>query len=298
MSDNARGAIAMLLAMFCFSTNDALIKSSFDSLPLGQAMVLRGMFGLTIGLFAAWRLGALSRFRDIIHPMILLRTGFDSVAALVFLTALTSVALGALTATLQATPLIATAMAALLLGEPVGWRRWVATFVGLLGVLEIIDPLHGGANIYALLGLMTAFLAAARDLTTRYTPKEAPTILIALTCVAGGVLTGLALGMTEDWKPVSVGTLALLAAAAFGVVGGHFFISKAMRLGEVGAVAPFRYTIVLWAMLAAWILLGEIPQSQAIIGAAIVIAAGLYTLRRERVRKAKVTVRAGLRGGL
>lgn len=298
MSDNARGAIAMLLAMFFFSTNDALIKSVFATVPLGQAMFVRGLLGIAIGVFAAWRLGALHRFRDVVHPAVLLRTAFDSGAALVFLTALTSVALGALTATLQATPLIATAMAAVLLGEPVGWRRWAATLVGLLGVLVIIDPLNGGANFYAMLGLMAALLAAARDLTTRSAPKEAPTILIALACVAGNTLTGVALGATESWAPLSFTEIWPLMLAAFGVVGGHFFISQAMRSGEVAAVAPFRYSIVLWAMLNAWLLLDEVPETRSILGAAIVIAAGLYTLRRERVRHTRVTARAGLRGGL
>lgn len=298
MSDNARGAIAMLLAMFCFSTNDALMKSVFDSLPLGQAMVVRSLFALAIGLLAAWRLGALGRLRALVHPIVLLRTGFDSLAALVYLTALTSVALGALVATLQATPLIATALAAILLREPVGWRRWTATLIGLLGVLVIIDPLNGGVDVYALLGLLAALLAASRDLVTRRAPKEVPTILIAIAGVVGNLLVGLALAPTERWGPLSGGEIWPLVLAAFGVVGGHFFVSQAMRTGEVAAVAPFRYSIVLWAMAGGWLLLGEVPERRALLGAAILIAAGLYTLRRERVRKTRVSARAGLRGGL
>lgn len=301
MSDNARGALAMALAMLAFTTNDAIMKLSFDGAPVGQAIVVRGMFSLSFGLALAYATGALSKWRTALHPLIAVRGAFDAAAAACFLTALSLISFVTLYATIQVTPLIATALAAVILRERVGWRRWAATAVGLLGVLLVIDPFSGGgASIYAFLGLGAALCAAGRDLSTRGMPSETPTLLIALTGVAaitamGGIMSVVG---RETWVALDAATVGALAAAAIGVMAGNYFVSLGMRIGEVSAVSPARYTVVIWAMLIGWLVFADVPTGQGFVGVAVVIAAGLYTLRREKARQQPITEKAGMRGAV
>lgn len=294
MSENARGALAMALAMLSFCANDTLVKLTFADLPLGQIMVIRGVFGVALALGLCAATGALHHWRRLAHPLVLARSGVEAIAASCFLAALTALPLTVLTAILQATPLIATAIAAAMIGEQVGWRRWSATCVGLIGVLIVINPFAetGVDTRFALLGLAAAVFAASRDLITRGIPKQTPTLLIAMmavsviTVLGGAIMLGeFAIGAGPVWAPVSLSSLGLLALAALGLLGGNFFVSLAMRYGEVSVVSPVRYSVVLWAMLLSWIVFAEIPGWNATLGAAIVVAAGLYTLHRERVRK-------------
>lgn len=209
MSENARGALAMALAMLCFCANDAVMKTMFAAAPLGQTIVVRGVFGVAFGLALAWRMGALGRLSAVLAPRVMLRSGLDTFAALAYLSALTVISLSTLVATLQATPLIATGLAALLMREQVGWRRWLATAVGLLGVLVVINPwaedVPAGTAAMASLGLLAAFLAASRDLATRGVPRSIPTVLIALSSVAAITFMGavVALIRGEVWRPLT-----------------------------------------------------------------------------------------------
>lgn len=303
MSENGRGAGAMAIAMLAFCANDALMKAMFDELPLGQAIFVRGVFGVLFGLALAWRLGALKYWRSALHPLVLLRCAFDTLAALAFLSALTVLPLSTVIATLQATPIFATALAALALKEQVGWRRWLATLIGLIGVLIIIDPRVAqaeGALTMGLLGLAAALFAAGRDLTTRVIPAETPGLLIAISGVAAITLVGAGISWVdgERWRALDVATTGPLAVAALSVLAANYFVSAAMRRGEISFVSPFRYTIVLWAMLLSWLMFSELPTLQSLIGIAILIGAGLYTLRREQARRSPVTARSGLRGGV
>lgn len=303
LTENARGAVVMAAAMAAFSSNDALMKLVFQTLPVGQGMVLRGL-GSALFLLLLLRLTVgFARWRDLGHRAVLFRTVADGLAAAAFLTALSQISIATLTSMLQITPLLATALAATLLGEPVGWRRWLATGVGLAGVLMVI--LAGGGeglslgNLWApgaLLGLAAAALAAARDVSTRRAPPETPALMLALAVIIGNILIGAALSLGESWRPVSdLDALRLVIAA--GVVGvAHMLIGMAMRLGDISVVSPVRYLIVLFAGFWAWAFFDETPRPLALIGVAIVIAAGLYTLRRERARGVRVTPTTGLRG--
>lgn len=300
MSDNARGALAMALAMLAFTANDAMMKLSFEGAPIGQSIVVRGVFGLAIGVAIAYAAGALKVWREMGRRVVLFRSALDAVAAALFLTALAEVPLVTLFATLQATPLIATAFAAIALGEAVGWRRWAATLVGLVGVLIVIDPFgaEGETSAYAFLGLAAAFFAAGRDVATRGVPAATPTLLIALASVASITAMGGAMSIArgDPWATLDLAAIGLFAAAAIGIFAGNYFVGQAMRVGDVSAVSPVRYTLVIWAMLFGWLLFSETPTTQDLVGVAIVVAAGLYTLRREKIRRQSVTTKAGMRG--
>ena len=291
MSDNIRGAIAMSLAMAAFSLNDLLIKLILQDLPLGQVMVLRGLASAVLALFMLSHIGGLGRIRDLGHPAVLVRSLFECGATLLFLTALANISIAMLTSTLQVMPLIATALAAILLKEPVGWRRWSATIVGLIGVLIIVAPIGPSAvfNPYALLGLAAAFFAAARDISTRFAPASTPGLLLAFSIilagtVLGGIVSGVEAARGSGWRPVSPTQTLQIAVASVALVIAHYLITRAMRIGEMAVVGPFRYVMVLWGILWSWSVFHEPPTMRTVFGVSIVVAAGLYTLRREQIR--------------
>lgn len=289
MSENARGAIAMSLAMAAFSINDMLVKLVLGAMPMGQTMVLRGAMSALLGFLMLRAVAGLGRIRDLAHPAVLLRSGFECAAMIFFMAALANISIATLIAVLQAMPLIATAQAAILLKEPVGWRRWLATIVGLIGVLIIVAPVGPDAQYepMALFGLAAAFFAASRDIATRFAPRETPTLLLAFSIILGGVLTGIGVSAFESaggdpWRAVSLVDWGRLFLAAIALITAHYLVSRAMRIGELSFVAPFRYVMVLWAILWSWAIFAEPPGPRELIGMAIVVGAGLYTLHREQ----------------
>jgi drug/metabolite transporter (DMT)-like permease len=141
----------MTVSMAGFTINDAVTKAVVDEMNIGQLVLVRGLFAaMLMGLFA-WQQGALRSLRDLAHPVIAFRTFCEAAATLCFITALSRLPLATVSAILQALPLVVTMGAALFFSEPVGWRRWAAIFVGLIGVLVILRPGFEGFNAFTLL---------------------------------------------------------------------------------------------------------------------------------------------------
>lgn len=284
----------MVLATAAFNFNDVMMKIILGDLPLGQAIFLRSMLSVLVGLVALGMTAGFQNLRDLWHPAVLLRTAIITATVVCFLSALPHLSIAVLTSIMQVTPLITTALAAIFLQEQVGWRRWTATGVGLAGVLIIIDPFSGSGviGVYALLGIAVSVLNAFRDLAVRAAPVTTPTMVIALAATIGGALLGVAISAGQawygtPWKPVSSAQWGLVCIAAVGSMAGHYFISRAMRMGEVSVVSPFRYAVVLWAMLWSWLIFADPPGPRVLLGVAIVIGAGLYLMWRERVVHAR-----------
>jgi drug/metabolite transporter (DMT)-like permease len=185
------------------------------------------------------------------------------------------------TALLQFAPLAITAGAALFLGARVGWRRWLATLVGLIGVLIIVRPGGAGFNAYSLLALSAIGFVAIRDLVTRGIRADVPTMVVAATSAAAVTMGALLLALVETWVWPSLTALALLLTASIGLVGGNYWIVVAMRHGDIAAVAPFRYSAALWAIATGLVVWGEMPDLWTWVGTAIVTGAGVYAILRE-----------------
>lgn len=283
MTPNLKGALYMMGSMGSFVLNDVAIKVLSDDLPLFQIVFLRGI--LTTALLAATlaALGLLSfRVPKRDRGKVALRTVFEIIAMVTFLTALINMQIANATAILSALPLAVTLGAALLFGEKVGWRRISAICVGAFGVLLIVQPGADGFNVYSLLALITVVLVAGRDLATRGFSAELPTMTVALItaaaiCVFGGVMS-----LTEPWVAPTGANLLLLAGASVAIIGGYVFSILVMRIGEVSVTAPFRYTSLVFALIAGWLVFAEFPNRLALTGAAIVVATGVFTLIRER----------------
>ena len=274
----------MVAAMGSFVANDSLVKYVSQNLPAAQLIFLRGLMATVLVLAVAHAWGATKRWRDLGRGWVLLRSGIDSVATMLFLTALFHLPLANATAINLASPLFMTLFAVLFLRERPGLGRWLAVAAGFCGVLLIIQPRSDGFNVYALVCLAGTLLHATRDLLVRRIDVSVPSILITLsTAIAVTLLSGL-LCLFEDWKPFSMAQLGLLGLASVFLALGYHFLVGSMRHGEITAVAPFRYTGLLFALVLGFAVWGDIPNALAWSGIALMLGSGLYVLHSARVQ--------------
>ena len=289
-SSNLRAIGAMLVGQASFTFNDALIKLAAAGLPGGQAIFMRGVMAIMVSLTVCVAMGAFN-FAPLRGQwrVLTLRNIGEIGSTFFFLFALFHMPIATATSILQLMPLAMTAGAALFMGEPVGWRRWLAALIGFIGVMIVIRPASDAFNAYSLLALTGVAFSVVRDLSTRRIGLHVPAILL-VTISAFSVTTAAAgFALVETWVVPEPKTLLLLLFSATFLLGGYYFMVHAMRHGEVAVVAPFRYSVIIWAILAGILLWGEWPDAPALIGTAVVVGAGLYTFIRERKVKARAS---------
>jgi drug/metabolite transporter (DMT)-like permease len=274
----------MCLAMATFILNDALVKLASTELAAGQIMALRGVFVVAIILAAVAIAGQLGELKRMRHPLVLARSALEAMVAFVFITALARMGIAELTAIFLASPLMLTAASAVILKEEVGWRRWTAVGVGFFGMLLVVRPSPAGVDWVALLGLLAAAGAVARDLVTSRIPPGTSSLTIAVGSAASVALLGGTLVPPTAWTAASSTTWGYLLASAVFVTAGNVLLIVAFRSAEASVVSPFRYTSMVWALILGVVIWRELPDGPALAGSALIIGAGLYTIHRERVR--------------
>ena len=266
-----------------FTINDTIMKSVTATLPLYQTIGLRGLIavaglGLIVIVSGAYRF-RLNR-RD--GWLIALRSLADVAATLLYLEALLRMPLANLSAIFQALALSVTLGAALVYGDKIGWRRMLAILVGLIGVLIIIRPGTDGFDRWSLLGLASVACVVVRDLSVRPLQGQLPSALVALGAAVGVTLMGGIGALLQGWQTPSLWQGGGILGAGLCLIIGYLASVAAMRHGDIGLVAPFRYTSLLWAIVLGLIVFGDVPDGWTLLGAAIVVAAGLFTMWRER----------------
>lgn len=286
MVDNLRGSAFMALAMAFFSIEDAFIKAAAATVPLGEILFLFGLFGMVIFMILTKRAN-----ENIFHPAILswpvfIRAFCEVLGRLFFSLSLVLIPLSTLSAILQATPLIVVMGAAIFFREKVGWRRWTAILIGLVGVLLIIRPGLEGFETVSLFGVLGTLGFAGRDLATRAAPKVLSNVQLGIYGFFVLMPVGLVLLMFDEVNssfvlPSGMASLQIFGTIIFGVAA-YYSLTIAMRVGEVSVVTPFRYTRLVFALALGVIVFGERPDMLTIIGSIIVIGGGLYTLFRSR----------------
>lgn len=281
---NGRGILAILAAAATFMCNDAITKLNLAELPLGEIMFLRNAAASVLCLGLAWWMRALRPLSVIAVPAVAWRTVGEVSTTVFYLSALALMPLANLTFMIQSTPLVITAASALLLGERVGWRRWLATLTGLGGVLLIVRPGTSGFNMGTVLAGCAIVTMVLRDLSTRRIPPAVPSLLVAVISSVTIMAAGLVLGLLETWVAPSQAAWMRLGASAVFLSLALYFSVTAMRLGELSVITPFRFSSVLFALLMGYAVWGHVPDLWALLGIAIIVAAGLYTLHREQLR--------------
>ena len=291
-ADNRRGILAMLAAMLFFITNDTLLKLASASLPPGEIMAVRGAFATMMALCIVAATGELRNVKKLASPFVMLRAALESCVAFLFITSLAHLPIANITAITQSTPILMTiAMVALGL-ERVRWRRWTAILVGFIGVIVIVRPGPEGFNVYALVAVAAAVLVAGRDLATRFVPGEVPSTVVTLSTTSAVGLAGLVAGLGETWHWLGSHELAYILGAAVLVTLGNLAVIVAFRGTDVSVVAPFRYSVILWAILSGFVVFGELPDPTAFVGIALIVGSGVYMIHREQVRR-RQTLGAG-----
>ncbi len=285
---NRRGILAMIGAMTSFVINDAFVKYASQSLPGGQIIVIRGVFAIVFLFAGAWWMGLVrgpdARLRDLLHRPVVTRSVLDAVATMTFLTALFHLPLANATAINMAAPLCISLLSVLWLGERIGAMRWLVIAIGFVGVLLIVQPRGEGFNGYSLVCLLSTFFVACRDLYTRRINPDTPSILITIGTAIAVTTAGALLAIVQEWKPVTVPQLAMLAAASLFLSSGYMLLIRGMRAGDVSVIVPFRYSGLLAALSIGFAVWGEIPNALAWAGIALLVAAGLYMVISERAR--------------
>lgn len=282
--NNLHGILLIIGAMAAFTAEDTLIKHLSTWFPTGQILIVLGFGASTV--FAGL---AMLRGQSLLAPAAwsaapLIRAASEAVAATAFVTALALIDLSTVAAVFQATPLAITMGAALFLGEDVGWRRWSAILTGFAGVLLIIRPGLEGFEPASLLVLVAVAAIATRDLTTRFIPREVSSLVVSFQGFASVIFSGLLLLWLQGdmlVAPEPRHALLIVATLLFAVLG-YYAIVHAMRVADASAVQPFRYTRLVFSMIAGMVFFSERPDALTLAGAALIIGSGLYTFLRER----------------
>ena len=278
-----RAILLMILAMALLALSDMFIKLSSRSLSPGHVMFYLSVGGtLCFVLIAKWQRAKLIS-RDALHPWVLARSGLEIIGGLGLVLSIGVIPLSLFAAIMQMAPLVVTLGAALFLKEPVGPRRWIAIFVGIVGMLLVIRPGAEGFEPAALFAVMGVCGLGLRDLITRLAPSHIPSISLATWGFSATIPIGLALMLLTDAPADLTPTSAWHMAAGIIVTAlGYYAVTQAMRMAPAAIVSPFRYTRLIFTMSLGILVFGERPDGLTLLGAGIILAAGLYALYRER----------------
>lgn len=279
---NLRGIAYVIAAMAFFSCGDTLMKLASGKLPTSELLFIRGLIVTTAAVIVCISVGAFVHFREAMSGMMALRALGDIGGGWFFQSALARMQLPDLSAIGQLGPLMMTAASALFLGEKVGWRRWTAAFVGLIGVLLIIRPGTSAFTWWSIVGILSVLSGTVRDLATRRIDRRVHAALIMAISAFAVTIASLAVAPFAGWQQPDLWTVVETAGAAGFSLSGQLCLIKAMRSGEVSAVAPFRYSIIPFVILSGIVVFGYLPDATTLMGIAIVVAAGLYTFFREQ----------------
>ena len=280
-SNPLKGIAYMIVAGLVITLNDAVMKSMTADYPIGEILFIRGFFVIIPIALLAWRFGGVSQLRVLNVRNQAIRAALTVLSTVLYITSLRYLHLADALAMTFTGPLFLTALAAPVLGEKVGWRRWAAVGLGFAGVLVMTRPGGEAWHWAALLPLIAALSGACRDLLTRR--MSITETSVSMTCVSAMsvALCGLAT-LPLGWRLPSPADVGMLAGAAMFLGLGQFLLIEAFRLGEAVVVAPFKYTNLLWGVIIGFVIWSHLPDRWTTLGAILVIASGLYIYVRER----------------
>lgn len=283
-----RGGTFMSVAMLCFVLNDTVAKTLSDQINIGEFIAVRGLFACLIITVLVIVMGHVRNIPKALSRQVLVRSFFDVISTFLFIIALFHLPLPNVTAVLQAVPLVVTVMAAAFLGEAVGWRRLSAILVGFAGVLLIVKPGSDGFNNYIWLALAAVFTVAIRDLATRKLNLTVPSIIVAFTNSICVMLGGLLWAVFEGFHPITMEQSGWIGLGSVFLVGGYLFTVMSLRGTEVAYTAPFRYTLIIYALILGYVVFGDVPDGWSMIGIMLIVGSGLFTLYREQRLKKRI----------
>jgi drug/metabolite transporter (DMT)-like permease len=274
------GIIMMCVGVACLCVNDALAKTLTDAYSPIQIQFLRNLIALPFAILIAWKMGGAAGLRSHKPLAHLFRGGLWIAATIMFFTSLKYLGLAEATALIFVAPLFITALSALIFREHVGWRRWLAVVIGFLGVLIAVRPGSSAFQTVSLLPVATAFVYALLMLSARWVDARESVWTLLLYMTATGAALSLLI-VPFVWIPVQPEHLWLFGAVAIFGTAGMTMMTQAFRLAPAVVVAPLDYSAIIWATLLGWLIWNEIPDALTFVGAAVIIASGVFIIWRE-----------------
>jgi drug/metabolite transporter (DMT)-like permease len=282
-TSNLRGILSMLAAVASFCVMDVTMKHLVESYSAMQVTFLRGAASLPFLLAAT---GVFGRWADLVPRRwsLHLVRGVLGVATLwFFVYAVSVLSLADAYSIFMSAPLLITALSVPMLGERVRWRRWVAVFAGLAGVIVLLNPSGTGlATVGGLAAVASALAYALSGITIRILARsDTGPATVMWTLVLVTIISGLA-GLS-GWTPVRLEHWPWIAGLGLSGAVGQYFITEAFRRAPPPVIAPLEYTALAWGVLFDWLLWAAAPGARMLSGAAIIVASGLYVIHRDRV---------------
>ena len=271
----------MLAAMLLFSMNDAMGKWLVGAYSPAQLLLIRSLAALVILLPLLGRVGLAASVRVERPALHLLRTLLATADVSVFYIAVMYLPLADVMAFYLAAPIFVAALSPFLLGERIGWRRWTAIVIGFVGVLIALAPSAATFALPALLALAGSLFFTLFVLTTRAL-GAAPDGVLVLWQTLGALIVGLVV-TPFVWTPPSTLDYGLLALLGIVSMGAHLCVTRSLKLAPAAVVAPYQYTMLVWAVLFGYLVFGDVPTAPTLIGGAIIVATGLFIFAREQV---------------
>jgi drug/metabolite transporter (DMT)-like permease len=269
----------MLGGIFLFAVNDALGKWLMATYSVGQVLLIRSVAALVLLAPVIWRDRA--SFAAAPRPGLqAVRAVLTTVEVACFYWAVAYLPLADVMAYYLAGPIFVTAIAGTVLGEPVGWRRWAAVAVGFAGVLICLRPGVAAISAPALVALAGSFTFSLSMISTRSLRGSSDTVLVTTQTVAALVF-GAALAPL-NWIAPPPRDIVLLALLGMVAMLAHVCVNRSLKLAPASTVVPYQYTTIIWAVVFGYLVFGDAPDAWMLVGAAVIIAAGLFIFLRER----------------
>lgn len=277
----------MTVGSLAYVVNDGLVRLVTENgFGVYQVLFMRSVV-LVVGLHALGVATGRRTTREHLRRNVLVRVGAEMVAAALFFAAIVRMEFANAQAILQVVPFAVTLAAALLLSERVSGRRYVTIAVGFIGVLIVVRPATDGFNGWSLAVLASAAVLVVRELATRDVDPAIPATSIAfLTALGLALLTGVLSAVEGLVAPDGESMVVLLAAAA-SLALGYLFTIQTVRIGDLSVSAPFRYSILVGAVVVGYVLFDEVPDRLTITGVAVIMASGLYAVRLQHLEGPK-----------
>lgn len=274
------GITLMLVGVFFFAANDAMGKFLVATYSVGQVLLVRSIAALVVLSPFIWREGAAAFTSAPRRGLQLTRAAFATFEVACFYAALTEMALADVMTFYLAGPIYVTAVSPFLLGETVGWRRWAAVCAGFVGVMIALNPTGDALSPGAMIAIAGSLSFSIFMVCTRLVRGTSGIVLVTTQNVSALVF-GLIVAPFA-WVPLTWADTALLTLLGLVAMTAFLCINKSLSIAPASVVVPYQYTTIFWAIVLGYIFFGDVPTTQMLVGAGIIIAAGIYIFIREQ----------------
>ena len=281
---NSKGILLMLISMAAFAVGDTFVKISGSFLSPSQIMFFLISGGLIIFTLIALSKGERLRDRRAFSPILLIRYSAEMLGLVAMIMGLTKIPLSVVGTVTQASPILVAAGAVIFFKEVVSWRRWSSIIIGFFGVVLVIQP-TGQSLDYAVIWPVAALVAfSVRDLVTRLTPSDIPSASIAtFTMIAAFPFTVAWVFFSgQKFFPSGIEWAIVAGMIILGSIG-YLLLITSLRIGDLSAIMPFRYSRIVFLLILGVLVFGERPTLSMLAGSALILISGLYIMWRERI---------------